>query len=296
MEPFVISVDSTADLYAAYAAEHGISVAALTYTVEKDGQLSEYKDAFTEYAQYVDFFMQLRAGAFSRTSMLNFDRHFAHFENIVRGGAHEVLHFSLSGGLSPTANVAAEAAKAVEQTYPGCKIYVIDSLGATAGTATLVRTAVRLRDEGASAQLAASELLALRLRVQYVIIANDLYYLKRGGRVSAVAAVAGSLLQVKPVLTFTRAGKLAVVEKCRGMKKAFAYALERLKEVPPDDHYREIGIVHTDAQKDAEELAGMVEATVGYRPVVTIMGPVIGSHLGPGAVGMGWISVDERRG
>ena len=294
MASFVISTDSTSDLYAAYAAEQDIRIAAMTYTVEKDGALSEHLDAFTDYSQYTDFYGMLRGGAFSRTSMLNFDRHFSHFEKIVQGGGTEIVHFSLSGGLSPTANVAAEAAKAVEQKYPGTKIFVVDSLGATAGTASLIRVAVRMREEGMTAQQVAGEMLGMRLRVQYVIIANDLYYLKRGGRVSAVAAVAGSLLQVKPVLTFTRAGKLAVVEKCRGMKKAFAYAIKQMSLAAPDPNCGQIAIVHTDAQKDAEELAAMVQESTGIRPVVTIMGPVIGSHLGPGAVGMGWISVEER--
>ena len=131
--------------------------------------------------------------------------------------------------------------------------------------------------------------------IQYVIIANDLYYLKKGGRVSAFAAAAGTVLKIKPVLSFTNEGKLTVVEKCKGMKKAFAYALEKMKRFPPVEENRMIWIVHTDAEQEAEELRGMVEQAWGFRPDVTIMGPVIGSHVGPGSVSMIWKSKEERQ-
>ena len=134
----------------------------------------------------------------------------------------------------------------------------------------------------------------MKHHIQHVIIANDLYYLKRGGRVSAAAAVAGTLLKVKPVLTFDREGKLSVVEKCKGMKKAFAYALDKMSAMPPVERDRMISIVHTDAEQDAEELKKMVEERYGYTPPVTIMGPVIGSHVGPGSVSVIWTSKELR--
>ena len=130
--------------------------------------------------------------------------------------------------------------------------------------------------------------------IQYVIIADDLYYLKKGGRVSAFAAAAGTALKIKPVLSFTNDGKLTVVDKVRGMKKAFAYALEKMKRFPPVEENRMIWIVHTDAEKEANELADKVEERWNFRPEVTIMGPVIGTHVGPGSVSMLWKSAEER--
>lgn len=148
MENIIISSDSTCDLYADYVLEHGIRIVPLHYTMEENGQLTEGVDSFTEYAQYVDFYNKLRAGGFSRTSMLNFDSHYAHFKKLAEEGAEKILHYSLSGGLSPTANVAKEAASAVMEKYPNCKIIAIDSLAATIGQGALVREAVRLRAEG----------------------------------------------------------------------------------------------------------------------------------------------------
>ncbi|HJB93063.1 MAG TPA: DegV family protein [Candidatus Borkfalkia stercoripullorum] len=295
MKDFVISSDSTCDLYSDYVKEHDIRIVPLTYTMEKGGRLTESKDAFTDYSQYVDFYRQLREGGFSRTSMLNYDHHFLHFQKLAEEGAENILHFSLSGGLSATAQAAKDAAADVMEEYPDCKIYAVDSYAATIGQGALVKEAVRLRAEGKSAQEAYDAVKNMPFHIQYVIIANDLYYLKKGGRVSAFAAAAGTVLKIKPVLSFTNEGKLTVVEKCKGMKKAFAYALEKMKRFPPVEENRMIWIVHTDAEQEAEELRGMVEQAWGFRPEVTIMGPVIGSHVGPGSVSMIWKSKEERQ-
>lgn len=295
MKDFVISSDSTCDLYSDYVKEHDIRIVPLTYTMEKGGRLTESKDAFTDYSQYVDFYRQLREGGFSRTSMLNYDHHFLHFQKLAEEGAENILHFSLSGGLSATAQAAKDAAADVMEEYPDCKIYAVDSYAATIGQGALVKEAVRLRAEGKSAQEAYDAVKNMPFHIQYVIISNDLYYLKKGGRVSAFAAAAGTVLKIKPVLSFTNEGKLTVVEKCKGMKKAFAYALKKMKRFPPVEENRMIWIVHTDAEQEAEELRGMVEQAWGFRPDVTIMGPVIGSHVGPGSVSMIWKSKEERQ-
>ena len=291
---FVISSDSTCDLYRDYVRAHDIRIVPLHYTMEENGVLHEGVDDFAEYGQYIDFYRRLRAGGFSRTSMLTYDAHCAHFEQLIEGGAREIVHVSLSGGLSPTANVAAQAARDVSAKHPGCRIYPVDSLAATIGQGALVREAVRLRAEGKDAAQTAEAIREIPLHLQYAIIANDLYYLKRGGRVSAIAAAAGTVLKIKPVLSFTREGKLTVLEKCKGMKKAFSRALERMEKLPPVEAGRIIRIVHTDAEEQAEELADLVEARWGTRPEISVMGPVIGSHVGPGSVSMIWRTAQER--
>ena len=291
---FVISSDSTCDLYRDYVCAHDIRIVPLHYTMEENGVLHEGVDDFAEYGQYIDFYRRLRAGGFSRTSMLTYDAHCAHFEQLIEGGAREIVHVSLSGGLSPTANVAAQAARDVSAKHPGCRIYPVDSLAATIAQGALVREAVRLRAEGKDAAQTAEAIREIPLHLQYAIIANDLYYLKRGGRVYAIAAAAGTVLKIKPVLSFTREGKLTVLEKCKGMKKAFSRALERMEKLPPVEAGRIIRIVHTDAEEQAEELADLVEARWGTRPEISVMGPVIGSHVGPGSVSMIWRTAQER--
>ena len=281
MVKFTVSTDSTCDLYRQYVDENDVKFVSLTFTVEEKGTLTDGLDAFTSYQQYVDFYAKLRAGGFSKTSMLNLESHYEHFLKLAKEGCRDVLHFTISSGLATTYTVAEKAFQMVKKDYPELNITVIDPLTATIGQGELVKAAADYVNE-------------MKHHIQHVIIANDLYYLKRGGRVSAAAAVAGTLLKVKPVLTFDREGKLSVVEKCKGMKKAFAYASDKMSAMPPVERDRMISIVHTDAEQDAEELKKMVEERYGYTPPVTIMGPVIGSHVGPGSVSVIWTSKELR--
>ena len=294
MSKFIVSTDSTADLYADYVRAHDVRLAPLSFTMEKDGVVREYLDAFTDYAQYVDFFVQLRNKVSARTSMLNYESHYSHFEKIAKDGGADVLHFTISSGLASTIYVARQAAEDVKKQYPAFRLKVVDSLAATIGQGELVYEAVRLRDAGKTLDEAYATVTDLPLHFQYVIAANDLFYLQRGGRVSAASAIVGSALGVKPVLSFTQDGKLSVIDKVRGMKRVFAYALEKMEKFPPVEEGRVIHVVHTDAEKDADELAAMIEARWGTRPEVSIMGPVIGTHVGPGAVAVLWKSKEIR--
>lgn len=294
MQKFIVSTDSTADLYAEYVKEHDVRLAPLTFTIEKNGVMTEYLDAFTEYSQYVDFFRQLREKATARTSMLNYESHYDHFKKMAEEGATDVLHFTISTGLASTINVARQAAADVKKEFPAFNLKPVDSLAATIGQGELVYEAVRLRDAGKTLDEAYKIVSELPLHFQYVIAANDLFYLQRGGRVSAAAAVVGSALGVKPVLSFTRDGKLSVVDKVRGMKKVISYTLEKMERLNPVEEGRVIHVVHSDAEKDAEELASAIEKRWGYRPEISIMGPVIGAHVGPGAVAVLWKTAEER--
>ena len=294
MQKFIVSTDSTADLYASYVKEHDVRLAPLTFTIEKGGVMTEYLDAFTDYSQYVDFFRQLREKATARTSMLNYESHYNHFKKMAEEGATDVLHFTISTGLASTINVARQAAADVKKEFPAFNLKPVDSLAATIGQGELVYEAVRLRDAGKTLDEAYKIVSELPLHFQYVIAANDLFYLQRGGRVSAAAAVVGSALGVKPVLSFTREGKLSVVDKVRGMKKVIAYALEKMERLQPVEEGRVIHVVHSDAEKDADELASAIEKRWGYRPEISIMGPVIGAAVGPGAGAGRWESAEER--
>lgn len=295
MQKFIVSTDSTADLYADYVKEHDVRLAPLTFTIEKDGVMTEYLDAFTNYSQYVDFFQQLRAKAMPRTSMLNYESHYSHFKKMAEAGAKDVLHFTISTGLASTINVARLAAEDIKKEFPEFNLKAVDSLAATIGQGELVYEAVRLRDAGKTLDEAYEAVSRIPLHLQYVIAANDLFYLKRGGRVSAAAAVVGSALGVKPILSFTRDGKLTVIDKVRGMKKVIAYALEKMERLNPVEEGRVIHVVHSDAEKDAQELADKIEERWNFRPEISILGPVIGAHVGPGAVAVLWKSKEERQ-
>ena len=293
MNRFTLSTDSTCDLYHDFIVENDIKFVPLTFTMEKDGKMEERLDNFTEYGQYVDFYNQLRAGGFSRTSMLNYESHYQHFLKMAEEGAEDVVHFTISSGLSPTKTVAAKAAADVKNDYPKFEVYVVDPLTATVGQGTLVRIALDWRNAGKTAQETYDYVNSLRLHIQHFVVANDLYYLKRGGRVSGVSAAVGTMLNIKPVLTFDCDGKLQVIDKVKGNKKAIAFIKAKMEKEGPDDH-NYVFIVHTDNEPCAKELEEYVKERFGIQPFVSIMGPVIGSHVGPGAFALGYLSKSLR--
>lgn len=293
MYQFTLSTDSTCDLYHGEITENDIKVVPLTFTVEKDGAMEDRLDTFTEYKQYVDFYNELRAGAFSRTSMLNYQAHYDHFLRLAREGAHEVVHFTISSGLSPTKTVAAKAAADVKKDFPEFEVFVVDPLTATAGQGALVRFALKYRNEGKTARETVDYVNSLRLHIQHFIVADDLNYLKRGGRISAAAAVVGGVLSIKPIVSFDNEGKLFILDKVRGTKKAISYLKAKLdKEGPDENDY--VVIVHTDNEPAANELAEYVRTKFRIEPHMSIMGPVIGSHLGPNAFALGYLSKSLR--
>ncbi len=291
---FTLSTDSTCDLYHDFVVENDIKFVSLTYTVEKDGKMEDHLDNFTDHQQYVDFYNELRAGAFSRTSMLNYESHYTHFLKLAKEGAEDVVHFTISSGLSPTKTVAAKAAADVKKDFPKFEVYVVDPLTATVGQGALVRIALMDRNAGKTAKETYDHVNSLRLHIQHFVVADDLNYLKRGGRLSAISAAVGGMLSIKPIISFDNEGKLFVLDKVRGTKKAISYIKAKIEKEDPDPDYNYVFIVHTDNSPCADELAAYVREKLGIEPFVSIMGPVIGSHVGPNAFALGYISKSER--
>ncbi len=293
MALFDVSTDSTCDLKKEYVEKRNIWFVPLTFTMEKDGKLEEGLDNFSCEEEYVEFYKKVRGGAFPRTSKLNFEAHIEHFTKMAKAGVKEVVHFTISSGLANTITIATEAAATVREQYPEFKVYAVDPLTATVGQGLLAMIACDCRDKGMTAKETFEYLLSLRQHIQHCIIPDNLFYLRKGGRVSTVSAAVGTVLNIKPILTFTPDGKLQVLEKCKGMKKAFTRAIEYMNKAPFDES-KTVVVVHTDNEKGANELAQLIEAKTGVKPFITIMGPVIGSHVGPNSVSCGWISTKTR--
>lgn len=293
MALFDVSTDSTADLKKEYVESRNIWFVPLTFTLEKDGVLEEYYDNFTKEEEYVAFYEKVSSGYFPRTAKLNYDAHVEHFTKLAKAGVKDVLHFMISSGLANTITITRQAAADVKAKYPDFNVYAVDPLTATVGQGMLVGLAADCRDKGMTAEEAYEYVTGKRQYIQHCIVPNDLFYLKKGGRVSSASAAVGTMLNIKPMLTFDEEGKLKTLEKCKGMKKAFSYMLEQMEKSPLDEN-KKIVIVHTNNEKGAQELAALVEKATGVQPEVSIMGPVIGSHVGPGSVSCGWLSQKTR--
>jgi DegV family protein with EDD domain len=293
MKLFDVSCDSTGDLKKDYAKARNIYRVPLTFTMEKDGELVEGLDDFSSEEEYIAFYEKVSSGWFPRTAKLNYEAHMAHFKKLAEAGVKEVIHFMISSGLANTVEITRQAAEDIKKEYPDLTVYPLDPLTATVGQGMLAGIAADLRDEGKTAKEAVEILNGLKMKIQHCIIPSDLFYLKKGGRVSAASATFGTMLNIKPLLTFDSQGKLATVEKCKGMKKAFAKVAEFMERAPVDERGIAV-VVHTNNDTGAKELANLLESKFGVKPKIEIMGPVIGSHVGPGSVSCGWLSTKTR--
>lgn len=294
MYKFTISVDSTADLYHDFMLENDLRFVPLTFSMDKDGKLEEALDAFESYEDYKKFYATIRGGGMPHTAMLNYQSHYTHFKKMAEAGEKEVLHFTISSGLAPTITVAQKAYDDIKKEYPDFNLKIVDPLAATVGTGALVRYAIRLRNEGKTLDETFDLVNEHREKVQILFMADDLQFLKRGGRVSSFAAIFGSALNIKPIITFNKAGKLVVIEKAKGEKKVISLFKSQLKKDGVDPENPDVYIVHTDNEEMANEFARQIEEEFGIRPVILIMGPTIGSHVGPGAVGFCFFTTHER--
>ena len=294
MALFEVSSDSTCDLKKAYVKERDIWFVPLTFTMEKDGNIEESYDNFSTDEEYYEFYKKVREGAFPRTAKLNYEAHIQHFTSLAKSGVKEVIHFMISSGLANTVDITRQAGEDMKKEYPDFTVYALDPLTATVGQGLLVSLACDCRDKGMTAKETYDYLMEVRNNIQHCIIPDNLFYLQKGGRVSAVSAIFGTMLSIKPMIVFDEDGKLKVLEKCKGMKKAFSRVLEHI-ELAPFSEEQKVIVVHTDNEKGASELAKLIEDKTGVKPQITVMGPVIGSHVGPNSVSCCWLSTKTRK-
>lgn len=294
MKKFAVSSDSTCDLYASEIKDMNIHFVPLVYTMDIDDKLEEYTDNYTSYDQYVEYYNQLRAGGVSKTSMLNYAAHLEHFTAMAEAGVTDAIHFTISYALSPTVDVARKAVAEVQETYPNFNCLCVESHTTTIGQGMLVRIACDMRDRGKELQETFDYVETVKHKIQHFIIADSLMYLRRGGRVGSAKAIVGTMLNIKPVLTFTKEGKLEKYKQASGMKTAIKNVVDEYANYTVNKEYPLIYIVHTDNVPMAELLKKSLEEKYGVSPEIRIMGPIIGTHVGPNSLAYAFISNEER--
>ncbi len=294
MEKFDISTDSTCDLYANEIKENGLFFLPLTYTLSDKGVITEYKDEFTEYSEYVAYYNKLRNGITSKTSMNNPAIHEAHFRKMAEAGVKNAIHFTISYGLCRTVEVAREAVEVVKKDFPDFNCLCVECSTTTVGQGFLVNIAIDMHKKGKTVEETFDYVEKIKRNLQHFIIADDLMYLKRGGRLSAASAMVGTMLNVKPIIVFTKDGKLTTYKKVRGTKRALNEIADEFANYTVNSDYPTVYIGHTDNMEGAETLRNIFKEKYGIEPVIRIIGPVIGSHLGPNAVAYIFLSNEER--
>ncbi|HEY8423522.1 MAG TPA: DegV family protein [Clostridia bacterium] len=276
---FIISTDSCCDGLKSELAQKNVFYIPMAYIIDD----KEYRDNFDSEAEYKEFYAKLRQGKMPKTTQLNAAETAEYFEDIISKTSGDIIHIALSSGLSATFENAKIAAKEVTRKHKDRKIYIIDSKGATLGQKLLVDRAAKLRDAGKNAEETAERLNGLVERLQHFVTLKNLFHLCRGGRLSSASALVGSILGIRPIIAVNHLGELVVIGKERGHKKALD-ALTNFYIQEKALNSSEVYIAHSDDLESALELkdrlekAGAMDINIGY------IGPVIGSHTGPGAV------------
>ncbi len=295
MRNFEISTDSTADFYSNEIKEKDLFFLPLTFNLtDKQGNITEHLDNFENPSEYKELYDKLRAGIMSKTSMNNQFIHEEHFRKIAEKGVKNLIHFTISYGLCRTVEVARDAVEVVKKDFPDFNCLCVECHTTTVGQGTLVNIAIDMREKGKTLQEAFDYVEDIKHKIQHFIIADDLMFLKRGGRISATTAVFGTMLNIKPIIVFNKEGKLVTYQKAKGFKKAMNTIAEEFPKYTLNKDYPIVCVGHTDNPDNAEYLRNLLEERYGVKPEVRMIGPVIGSHLGPNAVAYIFISNEER--
>lgn len=283
---FVLTCCSTADLPAEYFVAREIPY--VCFHVQLNG--AEYFDDLGQSIAFPAFYQAIQNGAMPTTSQVNVEEFIAFFEPLLAAG-QDVLHLSFSSGLSGSYQSACIARDELAGRYPARTLLVVDSLGASSGYGLLVDTVATLRDKGCSAQEAYDWAMARRLEVHHWFFSGDLSHYKRGGRISATAAVLGGLLGICPLMNMNHEGKLIPRTKIRGKNNVIKAMAEKMRQHAQGGtaYSGKCFISHSACEADARAVAKLVEATFPQLdgPVmINSVGTVIGAHTGPGTVAL----------
>ena len=280
MSEFIITADSTVDLPKEFLEEKNVPIVSLSYIV--DG--TTYKDG--EGLTSKEFYDKIREGAMPTTSQVNPEQARDLFDPILKEGK-DILHIAFTSGLSGTYNSCRIAAEELCEEYPDRKIVVVDSLCAASGGGMLLYKALERKEQGKSLDEIAAWVEDNKLNVCHDVTVDDLFHLHRGGRVSKTSAVLGTIVKIKPIIHVNDEGKLIVIGKERGRKKALQTLVERMEEKSQGFENDIVMITHGDALEDAEYVKGLIQEKFGITNImINPLGTVIGSHTGPGVIAL----------
>jgi len=283
VKPFTIVVDTSCDLTPEYIKEHEIEVMPIPFIL--DGE--EHEEGYWQKISGKEYYDALRNGSIAKTSQINPDTFVNAFTKYAEQG-RDVIYLLLSNGLSATYQNSQIALADVKEKYPDCNIFPIDSISATAVTTLLTYLAVQKRSEGLSAKETAAFLEEKKHHMFGIFTVDDLMYLHRGGRLSKLSAVGGSLLGIKPILNINPDGTLGLKEKARGRENSLKFLVSQMeRSLAPGSVIDTLLIPHADCEEDAKKLAKLAHEAFEIRNLeIIFMCPVIGAHVGPGIVAL----------
>lgn len=283
MSDYVIITDSSCDLPDSLVKELELEVLPLSFIM--DGKTYRNYPDNREMAPD-EFYGRQKDGLMATTNAVNVGEATDALESVLKQ-EKDVLVLAFSSGLSTTYNSFKIAADDLAGQYPGRKVFVVDTLCASLGQGMFVYQAAQLRKAGKSIEEVRDWAEANKLNQCHWFTVNDLFFLKKGGRVSAATAVVGTMLQIKPVMHVDNEGHLIKVTTARGRKASLNALVDKVGELAEDPAAQTMFISNSDCLDEAQYVANEIKKRYGTKEIIiNSIGPVIGAHTGPGCVAL----------
>ncbi len=282
MANYVISGCSTADLSPEHFKARDIKYLCFHYSLDD----VPYLDDLGQTMPFSEFYQRLRDGAEPKTWQVNETEYVEYFTPFLEDGK-DIVHITISSGLSGTYNSAMLAKSELEEKYPDRKIYIIDSLGASSGYGLILDTLADMRDAGKTAEELCEFVEKKRLNMHHWFFSTDLTFYIKGGRVSKTAGMVGTLLGICPLLDMNTEGKLIPRQKIRSKRKVITEIVNKMEEHAEGglDYSGKCYICHSDCIDDAMAIKTLIEErfkNINGEIKIYSIGTTIGSHSGPG--------------
>ena len=286
MSDYILSCCSTADLSREHLASRDIPCVFFHYFLDD----KEYQDDLGQSMPLDKFYQAMTDGAMTKTAQVNISEYLDFFTPFLEQGK-DILHLTLSSGISGTVNSARNAAAIAKERFPDRKIYIVDSLAASSGYGLLMDALADKRDAGMGIDELRDWAEENKLRLHHWFFSTDLTFFVRGGRISKAAGVFGGVLNICPLMNVDYMGRLIPREKIRTKKKVIRAIVDKMEQYADGglDYDGKVYMSNSACLEDAKEVAALVEERfkkIDGKVLINSIGTVIGSHTGPGTVAL----------
>lgn len=286
MSDYILSCCSTADLSKEHFEQRDIHYICFHFMLDD----ITYPDDLGQSIPFPEFYQKMADGAMTKTSQVNADEFVEYFRSFLQEGK-DIIHFTLSSGISGVYNSACIARDMLAEEFPDRKIYIVDSLAASSGYGLLMDALADKRDEGLDIDALKDWATKHLLNLNHWFFSGDLTFFIRGGRISKTAGTIGNMLNICPLMNVNNEGKLIVREKVRSKRKVIKAIVGKMEELARDglDYDGKCYISQSACYEDARAVADLIESkfpNLDGKVVINNIGTVIGSHTGPGTVAL----------
>lgn len=287
---FEIVTDSSANLTDEIIDKYGLHILSLVFIINDVEYKSYVKGEKTDLTKFYNI---MREKVTITTACMSPSTCQEIFEPILQSGK-DVLYIGFSSTLSGAYQTAHNVLEELKEKYPERKIYDVDSLSGSLGEGLLVTYAAIKRDENQNIEEVYKWIMNNRLNVCHWFTVDDLFFLKRGGRLSVSAAILGTMLGIKPILHLDNSGQLTPFTKVRGRRKSIDALFERMEALAIEPEKQIVFISHGDCLEEAKYLANKIRDRFGIKNIlINCVDPVLGAHSGPGTMALFFLGTER---